>query len=205
MTPSKNIGITAGQIGKIQELLGAALRKSGLLSEPTQQVLKHQGKQLADEFVAAVRKRVEATSNMIARRVKADRTKSPQQALDATRRQQYTDRDVVEGMPKGELDEEDIYLFKPDLSARGGHISDDDLEKEFDARGFKPADPYKLAKFNADDPAFADEHPNGTHWKDATGRWCFAAFDRWFGGRLVYVNRHDDVWNDSCWFAGSRK
>ncbi len=32
MTPSE--GITAGQIGKFQEILGAALRKSGFKAEP---------------------------------------------------------------------------------------------------------------------------------------------------------------------------
>lgn len=40
MTPSTTVGITPGQIGKIQELLGAALRKSGLPSDSTQQVIE---------------------------------------------------------------------------------------------------------------------------------------------------------------------
>ena len=58
MTPSVDT-ITAGQIGKIQELLGAGLRKSGLLSEPTQNVIEQQGDSLVADLVAVVRKRVE--------------------------------------------------------------------------------------------------------------------------------------------------
>ena len=49
MTPSE--GITAGQIGKIQELLGASLRKSGLQSEPVQQALEN-GSSMVSEIVS---------------------------------------------------------------------------------------------------------------------------------------------------------
>ena len=107
VTPSESTSITAGQIGKVQELLGAALRKSGLLSNPTQQVLEHQGDELAREFVAVLRMRVEAVSNVITRRAKVDRAKSPQEALDTTGRKQYTNREVVAAMPRGEGDEAD--------------------------------------------------------------------------------------------------
>ena len=107
VTPSESTSITAGQIGKVQELLGAALRKSGLPSSPTQQVLEHQGDELAREFVAVLRMRVEAVSNVITRRAKVDRAKSPQEALDTTGRKQYTNREVVAAMPRGEGDEAD--------------------------------------------------------------------------------------------------
>jgi hypothetical protein len=42
---------------------------------------------------------------------------------------------------------------------------------------------------NAADPAFADEYPNGTHWKNVYDKYCFAAFDRWDDERRVFVNR----------------
>ncbi len=150
---------------------------------------------------------VDTESNMIIRRVKADRTKSPQEALDATGRWQYTDAAVVAEMPKGESDEGEVYFFKPRPEAydKNGLISDGSLEKEFEFHGLKPCDPCKLSKINADDPAFADERPNGTHWKDANGKWCFAAFDRWCGERRVNVYRDDDDWDDCWWFAGLRK
>ncbi|HEY4509664.1 MAG TPA: hypothetical protein VJC15_01610, partial [Candidatus Paceibacterota bacterium] len=62
MTPSN---ITQGQIGKLCDLLTAALRKSGLPSEPVQQVIESQGDTLVAEMVATVRKRAEAMSNVI--------------------------------------------------------------------------------------------------------------------------------------------
>lgn len=201
VTPS----ITAGQIGKIQEILGAGLRKSGLPSEPVQRVIETQGDSLVAELVSTVRKHVEAVNNMIVRHVKANRTRSPREVLEATGRKQYVDNDVIKAMPKGDEDEGDVYFFKPDLSARRGHISDDDLEKEFESRGFKPADPYKLAEVNADDPSFADTHPNATHWQDENGKWCYAACLRWFDERYVYVNRDAYDWYDYWWFAGLRK
>ena len=202
VSPSATNSITPGQIGKIQELLGAALRKSGLQSEPTQLVIEQQGDALVAEMVATVRKRVEAVSSMIVRHAKANRNRTPQQVLDATGRKQYTDSKVVKAMPKGEGDETDVHFFK-----LGRYVSDADLEKEYELRGLKPADPYSLAAVNEADPAFADEYPNGTHWKDASGNWCYAAFNQWNDDeRRVNVDRGDDSdWLVSWWFAGLRK
>src|SRR3989344_101403 len=60
VTPSENT-VTAGQIGKLQELLAARLRKSELRSAAVQKALEDNGDAIADEMVAAVRKRAEAT------------------------------------------------------------------------------------------------------------------------------------------------
>jgi hypothetical protein len=66
VTPSEGT-ITAGQIGKIQELLGAGLRKSGLLSEPIQNVIEQQGDSLVADLVAVVRRRVEGQLLLVPR------------------------------------------------------------------------------------------------------------------------------------------
>ena len=203
MTPSE--GITTGQIGKFQELLGAALRKSGLPSASVQQVLETQGGELVTNLVATLRTVVEAISKMFSRRVTVDLALSPQAVLDATGHTQYVDANVVAAMPRGQAEDE-LFFFKPRPEVyRNGLISDEALEQEFDFLNLKPASPYSLAKTNQDDPAFADTHPNGTHWKDADGRWCFAAFRRWNGKRNVYVRRDGNDWNDYWWFAGVRK
>lgn len=199
-SPSGVSPITPGQIGKIQELLAARLRKSGLPRDPTQQVIETQGDAIADEMLAAVRRRVEAVSDLIVRRAKVNRTRAPQAALDATGRKQYTDPTVVNAMPRGEGDEVEVYFFNV-----GRYVSDDEVEKEFDLREFKPADPYALAAVNEADPAFADEYPNATHWKDADGKWRYAAFSRWLDGRFVSVLRGGGGWGDAWWFAGVRK
>lgn len=203
MTPSDTT-ITAGQIGKFQELLGARLRKSGLQSEPVQQVLASQGDAIADEMVAAIRKRVEAMSSIIVRYVKVDRSRTPQAVLKATGRRLYTTDSVVATMPRGTGDEAEVHFFKLDLSERGGWISDADLDKEYELRGLNPADPYSQAAVNEANPAFADDHPNGTHWRDADSKWCFATFSQWDGGRGVGVGRAR-AWRVNWWFAGVRK
>ncbi|MGB3073474.1 MAG: hypothetical protein WBB68_04420, partial [Candidatus Moraniibacteriota bacterium] len=180
--------------------------KSGLPSHPTQEVLESQGAILADEFVTIVRARVEAVSKMIVRRVRVDRGRTPEQVIDATGRTQYVNKDVVATMPRGEGEEVDVYFFKPDQSAydRNGIISDDKLHKEFERYGFKP-DPYAQAAVNDADTAFVDEYPNGTHWQDTNGKWCYAAFSQWGGGRDVVVYRDGSDWRDSWWFAGVPK
>jgi len=196
MTPSS---ITAGQIGKFQELFGAGLRKSNFMCEPTQHVLETQGDVLIAELVTAVRKYVEAASNIIVRHVKIDRRSLPQQVIDASGRVQCTDQSVVNTMPRGEGEEADVYFFKV-----GRYIGDLDLEKEYELRGFKP-DPLAQAQVNINDSAFADGHPNGTHWQDGDGKWCFASFFRSIGERLVDVDRRGGGWGDRWWFGGVRK
>ncbi len=203
MTPSKTT--TAGQIDKAVANYRALLEKhSGDFNTDAVQMVLGQS-ELAGEQFAVFRRRVEAVSNLIVRKVPVNRNRSQQEALDATNRVQYTDGKVVDAMPKGEGDEAEVVFFKPDLSQRNDFISDDDLEKEFELHGLKPADPISVAAVNEADPAFADEKPHGTHWKDAEGNWCFATFDRWRDGREVRVDRDGSGWMDRWWFAGVRK
>ena len=203
MTPPKTT--TAGQINKAVASYRALLKKhSGdFFAEAVQAVLGQT--ELADEQFYVFRHRVEAVSNPIVRKVPVDRSRSPQEALVATNRAQYTNREVVDAMPKGEGDEAEVTFFKPDLSERNGDISDDDLEKEFELRGLKPADPIAIAAVNEADSAFADEKPNATHWKDAEGNWCHLAFRRSPSGREVDVAHGDGGWDNDWWFAGVSK
>jgi hypothetical protein len=204
MTPSKTT--TDGQITKALANYRALLEKHAkeFGAEAVQAVLGQS--EFADEVFAIFRRRVEAISNLIiVPAVVVDCGRSPQQALEATGRVQYTDRKVVENMPKAPAVLAEIIFFKPDLSKRNGRISDDDLEKEYALRGLEPVDPISLAALNEAAPAFADETPHGTHWKDADGKWNFATFRRWHGKRHVHVNRFDDGWGGSWWFAGVRK
>ena len=203
MTPSETT--TAGQIDKAVANYRALLEKHSrdFKIDAVQTVLGQS--ELANEQLAVFRRRVKAFENLIVRKVKVDRSRSPQEAIEATGRVQCTDRKIVDSMPKGDGDEVEVVFFQPDLSNRNGFISDDDLEKEFELRGLKPADPISVAAVNEADLAFADEKPHGTHWKDVKGNWCYAAFGHWFDGRAVDVNRVGDDWYDFWWFAGVRK
>jgi len=196
MSPSET-PITAGQIGKIQELLGAGLRKSRFQQDPIQEIIEYQGDKLVADLVAVVRKYVDMVGDSIVRHVKVDRSRSPDEVLKATRRRgYYVDRDVVATMPGSGLgiEEADVHFFWV------WHVIDDnDLEEEYRRRGLKPADPYLLAAVNEADLSFAYKHRNATHWKDADGKWCFIKFtedQELVGGRTPYYSYVE------CWFAG---
>ena len=201
MTTNVRTHITNGQIGQICDRLTTKLRESGLLSEAVQKVLKMPGNAALDEMVAVFRRHVEAQGEFITRHATVNRTRTQQEAITATGRNKYVNDDVVASMPKGEGNEVDVIFFK-----LGHNISDADLDKEYELRGLKPADPYSLAAVNEADPAFADEHPNGTHWKDVADKWCYAAFSQWLvDDRHVSVNRFGFGWVVDWWFAGVRK
>ena len=197
--------MTDGQIENAVNKFRDAMRKhrSEITSDVAQQVLGVEN--LGMMMFTSFRERAEAVSNLIVRTAKVNRGRSQQEAIEATGRAQYTDRKVVDSMPKGEGDEVEVVFFKPDLSQRNNFISGDDLEKEFELRGLKPADPTSVAAVNEADPAFADEKPHGTHWKDAKGNWCDAVFLRWYDQREVHVYRRDYDWRGYWWFAGVRK
>lgn len=144
------------------------------------------------------------TAGQIVRCAKADRSRTPEQAFAATGREQYVDNDVVATMPRGKGANVETVFFKFPPSETGGYISDDDLEKEFKFQNLKPEHPDSLAAINEADPAFADEHPNFTHWRGANGKWYYATFDQWrSGGRFVGVGRHyDREWGGRWWAAG---
>ena len=207
MTAAK---MTDGQIENVVNKVRDAMRRHRfeITSDAAQWALgtKNLGMVMFDPF----RERAKAVSNLIVYKVPVNRGRSPQEAIEATGRAQYTDRKIVDSMPKGRGDEIEVVFFELDLSQRNGFISDDDLEKEFELRGLKPADPISVAAVNEADPAFADEKPHGTHWKNAKGNWCYATFSCWndwrrVGWRRVDIDRSNRGWNGDWWFAGVRK
>ena len=152
------------------------------------------------ELLGVLRGTHEITAkDLLSRKVTGiDLSQSPHHALEATGRKLHVNDDVVKTMPNGDNDE--VFFFN-----LGHYVSDNDLEGEYASRELAPCDPYTLAKVNQDDPAFGDDYPNSTHWKDGDDKWCFAAFGRWDGERVVYVDRCDDDWGGDGWFAGVRK
>ena len=194
--------ITAGQISRAADRFSERCRvnASSFSKDTVQVVLEDEGDALAQEMFEVFRARVERRANTIVRRVPVNRNRTPQEVLDATEQKQYTTNSVVNLMPKGEGDEAEVHFFK-----LGRFVSDADLDKEYESRGLKPADAYSLAAVNESDPAFADEHPNGTHWENADDKWCYSAFSRLGDDRRVRVGQDYGGWNDRWWFAGLRK
>jgi hypothetical protein len=191
--------MTAEQISEAVEILRTQLieHASELPSNAVQEVF---GPDLGNAWLKVLLRRVEAVSDMIVLRVQVNRTLTPQQALDATGRQQYTSPNVVNAMPNADDDKVDVHFFKIDYAPQ-----DHQLEREFEERGLRPADPFTLAQANANDPAFADVHNNATHWKAADGRWCCVRFANCPTGRIVHVVYTGNWWFAGWWFAGVRK
>ncbi len=145
-------------------------------------------------------------TDLMIHRVRVNRSRTAQEAINATGRRQFTDTNVVHDMPKGEGDEVDIVFFKPEPEeyTSPGHISDEDLEKALLRRNYAN-DPLAVVAVNEADPALADERPHATHWKDSKGNWCYATFRHWDDGRGVRIYSGLGGWDSHWWFAGVRK
>jgi len=164
--------------------------------------LVNDGKKILEKKMGEIAEEYQKWASVIVVKVTGvNRTLTPQQVLYATGVKQYVYNEVLETLPRGEGDEKEIVFFKA-----GKSISDDDLEKEFELFGLRPADPYSLAKFNQDNPGFADTHPHCTHWKDENGKWCFIAFYLWGGDvRSAQVGRNRSDWDALYLFACFRR
>ena len=192
-------GMTDGQIDRACEIFRAKLTKhrNELPTDAVQQAFGDPN--LSKEWLLSLRSRADAISDMIVRRVTVDGTRTPQAAIDATGRNKYVERDSIKCMPDSASGEMDVHFFKVDRWSR-----DADLEKEYELRGLVP-NPRAQAAVNEADPAFADEYPNGTQWKDAEGNWHFATFDQWNDERDVDVDRSGGGWSDRWFVGGVRK
>ena len=192
MTPSQQTEMSDGQIEKAVDIYRALLRKHRLEldSDAVQRVLGQS--EYVTEQVAVLRERVEAVSNRIVRRVRVDRTRTPQEVIDATGRTQYVDKNVLATMPQGEGDEVDVY-FVPTKR----FVPVEDVPAFLAQYGLVP-DPRAQAAVNEADSAFADEHPNGTQWGDN----CYLMFSRWNGKRNVDCRRSGSGWHDYWFLSG---
>lgn len=196
MTAPKQM--TDGQIEDLVSKLRDAARKhrDELGSEAVQEALGTDN--LGMVLFAPFRKLVEMVSNMFTRNISGvNRTQTPQEALDATGRKQYTNQSVVDAMPRGEGENVELKFFELDYDP-----FPKELDAEYKSRNLK-ADPFALSKHMQDDPSFADERPVACQWDlDENGRASYAVFDRWDGGRFVDVFRRDDRWDRRYRFAG---
>ncbi len=208
MAKTMTASMTKGQVNVVVKQFRDALRKhrTQISKDAAQQAngLENLGMRVFTVY----RWLAEKYSDMIIRPVTVDTTLSPEEVLAkivATGRKPYVTTDVLKSMPRGKSGEREVIFLKLDLSKCGGYISHDDREKEVNALGFDLASPYKVARANIDDSAFADDHRNSTQWKDENGNWCYIAFSRRNDERRVIVRRGDDDWNDGWWVGVVRK
>ncbi|MBP9802332.1 hypothetical protein KBC40_01955 [Patescibacteria group bacterium] len=155
---------------------------------------------LGPELLSVFSNRVQLISDMIVRHVKVDRARSYQALLDATGRKQHVrDKSLLETIPPGHGEEVDVFFFPTRRS-----LNEDEVRKELDFFKLRP-DFAAQAQVNIDDPAFADEYPNGYRWRTVDGKRCFAAYSC-SGERYVSIDSIvDDGGKDFWWYGGVPK
>src|SRR3989344_698360 len=169
-----------------------------LPSDIVQDVLKKEGNKLAEERFNALRARVERNAKVIVRHFKVDRTKTPEQLLAALgRKESHVDREVLATMPTDGPEEGDLFFFPLKCNTPVTKI-----ERVFEERGLIP-DYAAQMQVNADDPAFADERPNGMQWGNYN--YNCVSFGRWDDDRKVGVGRYCSYWDSCTLFAGRLK
>jgi len=200
MTPSaESRAMTDGQIAKAVSNYRALLEKhAGEFDSRTAQIVLGQP-ELANEMLSVFRRRAEAISEMIVRRVTVVRNRNPQEAISATNRTEYLNNEVVDDMPRCEGEEVEVYFFPLKK-----YTSVADVQRMMEECGLKP-DPYAVDAVNEQDPIFADKHPNFTQWVDKNGNHCYLAFSRWDGKRDVDCSRSESGWDGDWFVCGVRK
>lgn len=158
------------------------------------------GRQPAEQGQTAPPVKFKIPDGTIIRNIKVNRTLSGKQAVNATGRKKYVTDAVVDAMPSGTEVEMEVHLvpFKRYVVATK-------LDEELAALGYKMIDPIASCAMNEADPELADKYPNGVQWKDASGKFCCAAFDHWLDGRGVSVRQRGSGWHDSWFFPCVRK
>ncbi len=191
MTPSKEM--TRRQIDKAVANYRALLEKHAPeFASATVQVVLGQP-ELAREQFAVLRARVEAQGEIIIRRVRVDRTRTPMEAINATGCNKYVDDDVVVTMPQGEGDEVDVYFIPTRRFIPVAEVP------AFLAQYGLVPDPRAQAAVNEADPTFADKYSNGTQW----GENCCLTFRRCDDDeRRVRCGRSGGGWNDNWFLSG---
>lgn len=131
-----------------------------------------------------------------------NRSRTPEQVLIDTSRKVYSNPAVVATMPRGTKSTARLHIFDVDKSKyKNGALTCADLAEEYRQRGLR-ADVEALADYLKKNPAAADEKWLACQWIDEDGKYCYAAFGRWSGGRGVGVNRGGSGWLGDGSFAG---
>jgi len=156
MTPPKPV--TPKQIEKVVAKFRNRLRKGAdqMPVKIVQEVLE--GKELDHAMADLFRRLVEERGNLIVRTVRVNRSRTPQQAIEATGREMNIAPDVLANMPIVEEETVTVTFFCIDRTA----FTMAEADEGYRSRGLVPVDPIALAAVNEAYPSFADEHSNAT-------------------------------------------
>jgi hypothetical protein len=111
----------------------------------------------------------------------------PEEVLGSVGRQQNLNPEVVAGMPRSG---KGIQTVTVEFYEIWPSDTDAQLAEDFAQLGYV-SNPYAVARVNEVFPGLADYHPNGAHWQDNQGRWCYLAYFIDNGLRCVYADYSD--------------
>ena len=175
-------------------------------------VLTEEAPDLGSDMFKALRARVEAHCDVIARRVTVNRDQKPFDMLDNAHILVTGSIQVLQTIPsQGSGTEEVIVYFfreRRDLTPK-------EQDHAFVRRGFVP-DYYAQIQANIDDPDFCTDHKNGAQWDnhsspgDGDEKISTIVFHNPsdFRQAVVACNRNDrwkinaKIWNEYIWLAG---
>ena len=195
---------TGEQVEHIMDMWRRRIKGRKLTLDEANQIIRNGGQYLptmdkaADVLVDQVRSDMQNTIVRMVRNIR--RNRSAVQTINDTGRNKYVNDGILVTMPVGNGPEGvELVYFR-----LGRTVYDDELEREYEARGLEP-DPQAQSTDNEADPSFADEHPNSNYWNRDGKVSSYLAFRRWLGMRYVHCHRNGDEWGDYWWFAGVRK
>jgi hypothetical protein len=199
--------ITDDQIERAAEILRRTLRshRNELPYDSVEYLLGGmlKGSGFGEVLLRAVHKCVDEL--VILRRVKVDRSRTPQAALAATGQRLMAAPQDVETIPRGKGDTVVIGLFRV---LDRYTIQRGDLDMHFKFHGLIP-DPIALAALAEADPAFVDVYTPATQWRGSNGSYYGMSFNKNRGERSILINEMKDhpaaAWSCRFWFGGRMK
>lgn len=163
----ENDRMTLSQQGKVCDLLMAKFRKYvqlyQLSKRAAQTAIMDHGEELAQEMFELVRKRIEAHSDLVVRRVSVNRTEPLEQLLKRIKTanlSDFIDEDTFFTIPKEGPVYEEIDLFFLPMKYDMTMSNAKDLLEEYGL----VLDPFAQTQFYLQDPAFAREYRHTTSW-----------------------------------------
>ncbi len=198
--------ITDGQIENVVNKLRDAMRKhrSEISAERAQIALGFDN--LGMRMFQPFREITEAVSRKFIRKVSVDHSYHLRGVLfSLVGFNIYEESQEIDGVSLVEKGEIDLHFFSLTTPRRDGHISIEDLVKEYEQEGLKPAHPSHLALVIQQDRKLVDNLPNSTIWKNGKGHWCHLVAHRFGDGYQVRVAPTIVSLPSNWQFAGVRK
>lgn len=219
--------MTKEQIDELKEVFGDGLGRVQIPEEAIGLILSRRKNDLLRNLVHVVQEFVKIVMGFTIPRLKVDRSRMPQEAVDTLKGvEQEVEAEVLATMPGGDASlstprqisgavadyslaetmvvqgpsggEGDVFCF----FQMEKEATDEEISAEFRSRRLRPADAYEVCRINEGNSEFTYKYPNATIWQ-VGGVWRFIACYAHLGRLYVRVKVHtSSQWNKGFWFVG---